>query len=77
MDELVIKAQHFCSVQEDNNFHWKQQPLQQNIMVPTSTILCPRFYVVEITGVYDIPKHFVTRCEQIVHKKKSYLKYRF
>ena len=70
MDELVIKAQRLCSVQENKKFHWKQQPLQQNIIVPTSAILCPRFYFVEITGVYDIPKHFVRRCEQIVNKKE-------
>ena len=57
-------------MQENTNLYRKQQPLQQNIMVPTSTILCPRFYVVEITGVYDIPKHFVRRCEQIVNKKE-------
>ena len=36
--ELVVKAQYICSVQENTNWFWKQQPLQQTIIVLTHTI---------------------------------------
>ena len=36
--ELVVKAQYLCSMQENTNLYWKQQPLQQTIIVPTRTI---------------------------------------
>ena len=26
--ELVVKAQYICSMQENTNWYWKQQPLQ-------------------------------------------------
>ena len=39
--KLVVKAQYLCSVQENTNWYWKQQPLQQTIIVPTRTILRP------------------------------------
>ena len=35
----------------------KQQPLQQNIIVPTLTILHPRLDVVGITDIQDTPKN--------------------
>ena len=39
--ELVFKAQYICSMQENTNWYWNQQPLQHTIIVPTSTILHP------------------------------------
>ena len=54
--ELVVKAQYLCSMQENSNWHSKQQPLQQNIIVPTRAIIHPRLDVVRITDVQDIPK---------------------
>ena len=53
-------------MQENNNWYWKQQPLQQNIIVPTLTIFCPRLDVVGITYVQDIPK---TVCNRIQTQK--------
>ena len=37
--ELVVKAQYLCSMQVDNNWYWNQQPKQNIITLPTSTIL--------------------------------------
>ena len=39
---LVFKAQYLCSMQENTNWYWKQQPLQHTIIFPTHTILHPR-----------------------------------
>ena len=33
--DLVVKAQYLCLMQENTNWYWKQQPLQQTIIVPT------------------------------------------
>ena len=43
-------------MQENTNWYWKQQPLQQTIIVPTHTILHPRIEVVTIRYVQDIHK---------------------
>ena len=58
--ELVVKAKHIFSVQENTNWYWKQQPLQHTIIVPTRTILHPRIDVITIIYVQDIPKMFLT-----------------
>ena len=44
-------------MQEKTNWYWKQQPLKQTIIVPTRTILHPRFDVIIIIYVQDIPKN--------------------
>ena len=59
--ELVVKAQYICSVQENTNFYWKQQPLQHTIIVPTRTIIHPRLDVIILRYVQDIPKHICSR----------------
>ena len=33
--ELVVRVQYLCSIQENTNWYWKQQPMQQTIIVPT------------------------------------------
>ena len=53
-------------MQENTNWYWKQQPLQQTIMFPTLTILHPRLDVVVIIDVQDIPTIF---CNIIQEKK--------
>ena len=54
--ELVVKAQYLCSMQENTNWYWKQQPLQQTIMFPTRTILHPCLDVIIIRYVQDTLK---------------------
>ena len=44
-------------MQEKTNWYWKQQPLQQTIIVLTCTILNPRLGVITIIYVQDIPKN--------------------
>ena len=53
-------------MQENYNWYWKQQSLQQNIIFTTRTILHPRLDVVRIKYVQDIPK---TSCNKIQAKK--------
>ena len=60
--ELVVKTQYIFSIQENSNCYWKQQSLQQNIIVPTRTIIHPCLGVVIITDIQDIPK---TVCNRI------------
>ena len=36
--DLVVKSQYLCSVHENTNWYWKQQPLQQTIILPTRII---------------------------------------
>ena len=31
--ELAVKAQYICSKQENTNLYWKQQPLQQELIL--------------------------------------------
>ena len=66
--ELVAKTQYLCSVQENTDWHWKQQPLQQTIIVTTRTILRPRLDVIIIRDVQDIPKNVCNR----IQAKNSY-----
>ena len=54
--ELVAKVQYLCSIQDNTNWFGKKQPLQQNIIVPTCTIIHPRLDVVGITDDQDIIK---------------------
>ena len=63
--ELVVKAKCLCYMKESTNWYWKKQPLQQNIMVPTCTILHPCLDFDRITYVQDIPK---TVCNRIQEK---------
>ena len=60
-DELVVKAQYICSMQESINWYWKQQPLKQTIIVPTHIILHPRLYLIIIRYVLDTPKNICIR----------------
>ena len=59
--ELVVKAQYLCSMQENTNWYWKQQPIQQTIILPTRTILHPCLDVIIIRYVQDIPKKLCSR----------------
>ena len=54
--ELVVKSQYFCSMQENYNWHFKQQSLQHTMIVPTCTILHPCLDVARIRYFQDIPK---------------------
>ena len=54
-------------MQENNNWQWKQQPLQQTIIFPTRTILHPYIDVITIIYVQDIPKDLCN----IIQAKKS------
>ena len=53
-------------MQENFNWYCKQQPLQQNTIVPTRIILHPCLDVVRITDVQDTPKNV---CNRIQAKK--------
>ena len=53
-------------VQENTNWYWKKQSLQQTIIVPTRTIIHPRLDVVIIRYFQDIPKNV---CNSIQAKK--------
>ena len=64
--ELVVKAKYICSMQENSDWYWKQQSLQQNIIVPTRTIIHPFLDVFRITDVQDKPK---TVCNSIQANK--------
>ena len=43
-------------MQENTNWYWKQQPLQQTIILPTCKIIHPRLEVIIIRYVQDITK---------------------
>ena len=45
------------------NWYWKQQPLQQTIIVPTRAILHPRLDVITIRYVQDTPKNICNRMQ--------------
>ena len=59
--ELVVKAQYICPMQENTNWCWKQQPLQQTIIVPTLIILHPRLDVITIRYIQEIHKNLCNR----------------
>ena len=63
--ELVAKAQYLCSMQENTNWYWKQQPLQQTIIFPTRTILHPSLEVIIIRYVQDTPKKLFGRSKAL------------
>ena len=63
--ELVIKAQYIFSMQENTNWYWEKQPLEQTIIVPTRTILHSRLDVITIRYVKDIPNNL---CNSIQEK---------
>ena len=50
-------------MQENTNWYWKQQPLQQTIMVQTLTILHPLLDVITIRDVQDIPENVCNRIQ--------------
>ena len=62
--ELVVKAKYICSMQENTNRYWKQQPPQQTIIVTTRTILHPRLDVITIRYVQDIPNNVCDRIQE-------------
>ena len=61
--ELVFNPKYICSMQGNNNWYWKQQPLQHNIIVPTRTTIHPCLDVVEIKYVQDTPKNVSNRIQ--------------
>ena len=54
-------------MQENTNWYWKQQPLQQNIIFPTHTILKPRLDVITIIYVQEIFKNVCNRIQAKEH----------
>ena len=69
--ELVGKVQYLCSMQDSTNWYWEKHPHQQDIIVPTQTIIHTRLEVVGITYVQDIPKNVCNR----IQEKKSIQRY--
>ena len=67
-EELVVKAQYLCSVQEDTNWYWNPHPQQHVITVPTRTIIYPRLEVNVVTYFHDIPTILCNRTQA----EKSY-----
>ena len=63
--ELVFKAQYICSMQENTNWCWKEQPLHQTIMFPTRTILHSRVDVITIRYVQHTPKNICNISQEI------------
>ena len=61
--ELVLKSQYIWSMKENTNWCWKQQPLEQTIIVPTRTILHPHPDVITIRYLQDIPKNICDRTQ--------------
>ena len=62
--ELFVKAQYICSMQENYNWHWKQQSLQQHIILRTRTIIHTCLDVVIKTDVQDTPKTVCNRIQE-------------
>ena len=62
--ELVVKAQYLCSMQENTNWHWKKQTLQQTIIVPTRTIINPRPDTITIIYLQEIPNNICYRIQE-------------
>ena len=59
--ELFFRAQYLFFMQENNNWYWKQQPLKQNIIFSTLTILHQILDVITIRYVQYIPKNICNR----------------
>ena len=70
--ELVFKAQYLCSMQENTNWYWKQQPLQQTIIVPTCKIINPHLEVIIIRYIQDIPRNLCIRNQEKNTATSSY-----
>ena len=70
--ELVVKAQYICSMKENTNWYWKQQPLKHTIIVPTRTTIHPRLDVITIIYVQYTPKNVCNSIQEKTHTKKSY-----
>ena len=68
--ELVVKAKYLCSMQENTNWYWKQQTLQQNIIVPTHTIIHPCIDVFIMKNVQDTPKTVCNRIQAKISKQR-------
>ena len=60
-------------MQEDNNWYWKKQSLQQNIIVPILTIINPCLDVFKITDVQYTPKTVCNRINEIIQRHPIYL----
>ena len=73
--ELFVKAQYLNSKQEKPNWYWKQQPLQQTIIVPTRIIIHQCLEVTTIRYVQDTPKNCCNRFQLKIHTKTSYSYY--
>ena len=65
-EKLFVRAQYICSIQENTNWYWKQQPLQHNIIFTTRKIIHPCIDVITIRYVQDISKNV---CNRIQAKK--------
>ena len=68
MDKLFLLVNYLSSHNifdpcKKTNCYWKQQPLQQTIIVPTRKILHPRLDVITIRYVQDIPKNVYNRIQ--------------
>ena len=50
-------------MQENTNWCWKQQTLQQTTIVPTGTIINPHLDVITIRYFQDIPKNVCNRTQ--------------
>ena len=61
--EIVVREQYLWYMQENTNWYWKKQPLQQNIIVPTLTIIHPFLDVITIRYVQDILKNTRSRIQ--------------
>ena len=59
-------------MQENSNWYWKHQPLQQDIIVPTRTIIHPCFDVFRIIDVQEIPKFIFTGVKQKSYTRASH-----
>ena len=50
-------------MQENTNWYWKQQSLQQNTIFPTRSILHPCLDVVQIKDIQDTPEIVCNRIQ--------------
>ena len=71
MDKLILLANQLSrhnifAPSKKNNWYWKQQPLQQNIIISTCTILHLRLDVITIRYAQEIPNNI---CNRIQAKK--------
>ena len=49
--EIVVKAQYMNCLQDNMNWYWEQKPRQNNIIVPTQTIISPCLDVTTATKI--------------------------